>query len=73
LLPEPAVHAEVIRLVPPGYRPVVLSFSVAPKEGKVDAVPLKPFDTVRIFSRYDFEDFPTVTVNGEVAIPAITA
>ena len=48
---------------------MVLSFSVASKEGKVDAVPLKPFDTVRIFSRYDFEDFPTVTVSGEVRNP----
>ncbi|MFB3814979.1 MAG: SLBB domain-containing protein [Terriglobales bacterium] len=69
LLPEPAVHAEVIRLVPPEYRPVVLTFSVSPREGKVDPVPLKPFDTVRIFSRYDFEDFPFVSVKGEVRNP----
>jgi protein involved in polysaccharide export with SLBB domain len=30
---------------------------------------LKPFDTVRIFSRFDFEDPPTVTVSGEVRHP----
>jgi protein involved in polysaccharide export with SLBB domain len=30
---------------------------------------LKPFDTVRIFSRFDFEDPPTITVSGEVRHP----
>ena len=30
---------------------------------------LKPFDTVRVFGRYDFEDPPLVTVTGEVRDP----
>jgi len=32
-------------------------------------VTLKPFDTVRIFSRFDFEDPPMITVSGEVRHP----
>jgi protein involved in polysaccharide export with SLBB domain len=32
-------------------------------------VTLKPFDTVRIFGRYDFEDPPVITVSGEVRLP----
>ena len=32
-------------------------------------VTLQPFDTVRIFGRYDFEDPPTITVSGEVRRP----
>jgi|HubBroStandDraft_6_1064221.scaffolds.fasta_scaffold00010_73 protein involved in polysaccharide export with SLBB domain len=32
-------------------------------------VTLKPFDTVRIFGRYDFEDPPVITVSGEVRHP----
>src|SRR5581483_2461508 len=37
--------------------------------GNEQNVALKPFDTVRIFSRYDFEDQPVVTVTGEVRHP----
>jgi protein involved in polysaccharide export with SLBB domain len=32
-------------------------------------VTLQPFDTVRIFGRYDFEDPPTITMSGEVRHP----
>ena len=32
-------------------------------------VTLQPFDTVRIFGRYDFEDAPLITVSGEVRHP----
>jgi protein involved in polysaccharide export with SLBB domain len=32
-------------------------------------VVLKPFDTVRVFGRYDFEDPPMVTITGEVRYP----
>src|SRR5204863_9956931 len=38
-------------------------------EGKDQNLVLKPFDTVRIFGRYDFEDPPVVTVTGEVRDP----
>jgi protein involved in polysaccharide export with SLBB domain len=81
LLPEPYKrHAEIIRLNPPEYKPVVLAFNLdqalsgKQKSDRDDNdnqqdLMLKPFDTVRIFSRYDFEDAPVITVNGEVRDP----
>lgn len=73
LLPEPSTtHAEIIRLSQPDYTPVVLTFNLADalagKDQDLDLA-LKPFDTVRIFSRYDFEDLPVITVTGEVRDP----
>lgn len=71
LLPEPSArHAEIIRLQPPDYTPQVFAFNLAAAmEGKEQNVALKPFDTIRIFGRYDFEDQPLVTVTGEVRQP----
>jgi polysaccharide export outer membrane protein len=68
LLPEPAgKYAEIIRLNPPDYRPSVESFNLADALANPAAAPvLQPLDTVRIFSRYDFEDPPSVWVGGEV-------
>jgi polysaccharide export outer membrane protein len=72
LLPEPArQYAEIIRLNPPDFRPVILAFNLGNVlDSKTAPAPgLQPFDTVRIFSRFDFEDQPTVMVNGEVREP----
>lgn len=71
LLPEPAVkYAEIIRLNPPDFRPSVESFDLGVAlENPARAPELKPLDTVRIFSRFDFEDPPTVWVGGEVNRP----
>ena len=71
LLPEPyKEHAEIIRLNPPDYTPAVLAFNLEDALARKDEDPiLKPFDTIRIFSRFDFEDPPVVTVNGEVRDP----
>ena len=71
LLPEPArEHAEIIRLNPPDYTPVVLAFNLSSAMAGQDAnLALKPFDTVRIFGRFDFEGPPLVTVSGEVRHP----
>ena len=71
LLPEPAKqHAEIIRLQQPDLTPTVLTFNLADAlAGKEQDVELKPFDTVRIFSRFDFEDPPLVTVSGEIRDP----
>jgi len=71
LLPEPyKQHAEVIRLQPPDYTPTVLAFNLGDAlAGKDQDLALKPFDTVRVFGRYDFEDQPEVTVTGEVRDP----
>ncbi|HEX3740544.1 MAG TPA: SLBB domain-containing protein [Terriglobales bacterium] len=71
LLPEPyKQHAEVIRLQAPDYTPTVLAFNLGDAlAGKDQDLTLKPFDTVRVFGRYDFEDQPEVTVTGEVRDP----
>jgi protein involved in polysaccharide export with SLBB domain len=70
LLPEPSQkHAEVIRLEAPDFRPTVLAFNLDDVLSGKQQLILKAYDTVRVFSRYDFEDQPVVTVSGEVRDP----
>ena len=71
LLPEPAPkYAEIIRLKSPDFRPVVESFDLAAAlENPASSPKLDPLDTIRIFSRYDFEPSPKVWVGGEVHAP----
>jgi len=71
LLPEPSTtHAEIIRLSQPDFTPVVMAFSLDDAMAGKDAdIELKPFDTVRVFSKYDFEDPPVITITGEVRDP----
>jgi len=70
-LPEPATqYAEIIRLNPPDFRPSVQSFSLSEALADPSKAPiLQPMDTVRIFSRFDFENPPTVAVMGNVRTP----
>jgi polysaccharide export outer membrane protein len=71
LLPEPAnQYAEIIRINAPDFHPSVESFDLAnalqnPSQSPV----LKAMDTVRIFSRFDFENPPSVSVWGDVRGP----
>jgi len=71
LLPEPAPHyAEIVRLNPPDFHPSVESFDLtAALANPASAPKLQPLDTVRVFSRYDFEPAPEVWVGGEVREP----
>jgi polysaccharide biosynthesis/export protein len=71
ILPEPAAHyGEIIRLNPPDFHPSVVSFDLAAAmKDPADGPSLQPLDTVRIFSRFDFEPAPTVSVSGEVRKP----
>jgi protein involved in polysaccharide export with SLBB domain len=71
LLPEPSkLHAEIVRLNPPDYTPQVIAFNLDDAlNAKQQPVALKAFDTVRVFSRFDFEDPPIITVAGEVRDP----
>jgi protein involved in polysaccharide export with SLBB domain len=73
LLPEPAGHyAEIVRLNPPDFRPSVVSFDLTAAMKNRDQAPkLQPLDTVRIFSRFDFEPAPTVSISGEVRSPGV--
>ena len=69
LLPEPAVQGEIVRLVGPELHPETIDFNVPEiliGNGNFD---LLPFDTVRIFGRYE-SDAPRVTIRGEVLRPA---
>jgi protein involved in polysaccharide export with SLBB domain len=71
LLPEPAPHyAEIVRLNAPDFHPTVESFDLAAALATPTSAPtLQPLDTVRVFSRYDFQAPPDVWVGGEVRIP----
>jgi polysaccharide export outer membrane protein len=71
LLPEPyKQHAEIIRLKAPDNTPEVLAFNLDDALGGKDQdLVLQPFDTVRVFGRFNFEDPPIVTVTGEVRDP----
>jgi protein involved in polysaccharide export with SLBB domain len=71
LLPEPATkYAEIIRLDAIDFHPTVESFDLAvafadPAQSPV----LHAMDTVRVLSRFDFENPPSVSVWGDVRAP----
>ena len=71
LLPEPASrYAEIIRLNAPDFHPSVEGFDLADALANPSRAPLlHAMDTLRIFSRYDFENLPTVSVLGDVRLP----
>jgi protein involved in polysaccharide export with SLBB domain len=68
LLPEPADRGEIIRLVPPDLHTETINFNVAEVLIGNANVMLQPFDTVRVFGRYE-ADAPQVTIGGEVLRP----
>jgi protein involved in polysaccharide export with SLBB domain len=68
VMPEPADHAEIVRLQAPDYRPETISVSLADVLIGNSTILLKPFDLVRVFSRYEI-DSPKVTIEGQVLRP----
>ena len=68
MLPEPAVRGEVIRLVPPDLHAETIAFNVPDALIGNGNMNLQPFDTIRIFGRYEV-DAPKVEVHGEVLRP----
>jgi protein involved in polysaccharide export with SLBB domain len=68
VLPEPADHAELVRLMPPDFKPETISFNLHDALIGNDSFLLEPFDLIRIFGRYEI-DAPTVSVEGEVLRP----
>lgn len=68
VMPEPADHAELIRLQPPDFRPETISFNLPDVLLGNTQLMLQPFDLVRIYSRYEI-DSPMVTIQGEVMRP----
>jgi polysaccharide export outer membrane protein len=73
LLPEPSAHyGEIIRLNAPDFHPSVESFDLTAAMADPSSAPkLEPMDTVRIFSRFQFEAPPEVSVNGDVRMPGV--
>lgn len=71
LLPEPAMqYAEIVRLNPPDFHPIVESFNLSDALADPSKAPtLEPMDTISVFSRFDFENQPTVSVLGDVRGP----
>ncbi len=68
LLPEPADKGEIVRLTPPDLHPETIEFNVPDVLiGNINP-PLQPFDTIRIFGRYE-ADAPKVKIAGEVLRP----
>ncbi len=68
MLPEPAAHGEIVRLVPPDLHAETISFNVPDVLIGNSNQTLQPFDTIHIFGRYEI-DSPTVTIHGEVLRP----
>ncbi len=69
LLPEYYMSAgQITRLYPPDFHPEVMFFDVAGalKGDPASDLALIEFDKVRIFSRWEMEEMPTVRVSGEV-------
>jgi protein involved in polysaccharide export with SLBB domain len=72
LLPEPAARAEIVRLVPPDLHAETIDFNVPDALIGNANLPLYPFDTIRIFGRYE-QDAPNVSIRGEVIRPGTYA
>ncbi len=68
VLPEPAEHAELIRLEAPDFRPQTIGFNLRDVLVGNDSIPLRPLDVIRVFGRYEV-DSPSVSIEGEVLRP----
>jgi protein involved in polysaccharide export with SLBB domain len=68
MLPEPAPHGEIVRLVPPDLHAETIAFNVPDVLIGNENLKLQPFDTIHIFGRYEV-DTPQVTLHGEVLRP----
>jgi protein involved in polysaccharide export with SLBB domain len=68
MLPEPASHGEIVRLVPPDFHAETIDFDVPDAVLGDTNINLQPFDTIRIFGRYEI-DAPKVMISGEVLRP----
>ncbi len=70
VLPEPAHYAEIVRLNAPDFHPSVESFDLSAALANPSSAPvLQRLDTIRVYSRFNFEPPPTVWVGGEVHAP----
>jgi protein involved in polysaccharide export with SLBB domain len=68
MLPEPAAQGEIVRLVPPDLHAETIEFDVSDALIGNANPTLQPFDTIRIFGRYEV-DAPKISIHGEVLRP----
>ena len=68
MLPEPAAHGEVVRLVAPDLHAETIDFNIPDVLAGNATFSLRPFDTIRVFGRYEV-DAPMVAITGEVLRP----
>jgi protein involved in polysaccharide export with SLBB domain len=68
VLPEPADHAELVRLLAPDYRPEIIPFNLHDVLIGNDSLKLQPFDIVRVFGRYEI-DPASVSIVGNILRP----
>jgi len=68
VMPEPADHAELIRLLPPDFKPQTISLSLSDVLIGNNPILLQPFDLLRLFGRYEI-DSPQVSIEGQVLRP----
>jgi protein involved in polysaccharide export with SLBB domain len=68
MLPEPAARGQIIRLVAPDFHVETIDFDVPDVLIGNTSLALQPFDTVRVFGRYEL-DAPLVSIQGEVMEP----
>lgn len=72
LLPDSHLAAaEVTRLVPPDLHREIISFDLRKALGgdPAENITLQEQDTVRVFSRWEMQEKPTVSINGQVVNP----
>ncbi len=70
MLPEPAAHGDIVRLVAPDLHPEMIPIDIPDVLIGNSNPTLQPFDTIRVFGRYEV-DSPQVTIQGEVLKPGI--
>ena len=72
LLPESYLESvEITRLAPPDFHRELLTANLrrALEGSEADNIPLQEQDTVKVFSRWEMEEKPQVSVNGSVVNP----
>ncbi|MFN8577375.1 MAG: SLBB domain-containing protein [Candidatus Sericytochromatia bacterium] len=70
LLPEPYTeYAQIIRLQKPDLKPFTIMFNLNDIIAHKKDIELQPFDTVMIYSKWDFTRVPEIEVTGEIFKP----
>lgn len=70
LLPEPYTeYAQIVRLQKPDLKPFTIMFNLGDIINRKKDIELQPFDTIIIYSKWDFTRVPEIAVQGEIFTP----